>query len=287
MGDELRKLYVVAPHGAAWAKEFIEGADARYSVSQVTAEQLVSGTTSGEPLAKGVVVLYGETPTQSGAESLQKIRSNAHYAGLPVVAVSANPTPAVRAQLMASGASMVLDAEVGPRLILDELENRCDLEPVMKELREQLLEPFIEGTHFTLSEMINVESAVHDVFRKPGYRIFGDYSAVVGLTAETEGTLVLSFPRETAHDLGARMLAPLGEAPTEELIQSSIAEVTNIIVGQAKGRLSGTAYHFNMSTPTVVAGLHHEIRYEPGLPCLVAQFSGDVGDFALQLCMSF
>lgn len=286
MGSEQKKLYLVAQPGAPWAEQFVATADERYDVAVVSADQ-IAAESQEEPLVTGVVVLYEGGTTGKGAESVERIRANERYAGLPVVAVSENPTPAVRARLMASGANAILDAEVAPSQILDELENRCDLEPIMQELRDQLLEPFIDSTKFTLSEMINVEADVHSVYRKLGYRIFGDYSAVVGLSAGSDGTLILSFPRESAHDLGGRMLEPLGEAPTEELIQSSIAEVTNIIVGQSKGKLAKTAYKFSMSTPTVVAGQHHEIRYEPGLPCLVAQFTGDVGDFALQLCMQF
>jgi chemotaxis protein CheX len=286
MNDSQKQLYIVAPPDASWIEEFMQDAGTHYTVSLVPPGELVSEARA-EALVKGVVILYEEEAPQSGALALKKIRGDPRYAELPVVAVSAKPTPAVRARLMASGASAVLDAREEPRVILEVLENRCDLEPIMEGLREQLLGPFLESARYTLKEMLDVDTAVHQVYRKQGYRIFGDYSSVIGLTAATQGIMVLSLPRESAHELGGRMVAPLGVEATEELIQGTVAEIANIVVGRAKGMLADTAYRFKMSAPTVVSGRHHEIRYEPGLPCLVALLSSDFGDYALHVCTKF
>ncbi len=157
----------------------------------------------------------------------------------------------------------------------------------MQELRDELLEPFIDSTLLTLKEMAQAKVEATSVYRKLGYRIYGDYSALVSITTQSEGTLIMTFPTATAQELAKRVLAPLGVDVTEELVQSVIGEITNILVGQAKGRLSETSFRFTMSVPTVVAGPHHEIKYKQGLPCLVTSFTGDIGDFALQVCLAF
>jgi chemotaxis protein CheX len=160
-------------------------------------------------------------------------------------------------------------------------------EPVSEELRRELLDPFIQAVVFTLGQMTGEEPKVGAVWRKSGYRIFGDHSAVVVLRARGEGKLVLSFPRATSYALAGKMLASLKVDATEEMAQACVSELANIVVGQAKARLAGTAYAFDMSTPTVVAGEGHEIRNKQGLPCLVVRFSCTAGDFALQLCLGF
>ncbi len=279
------RIHLVASDRNGWPERLVEAAGEKYTISIYSPDDLPAGTSGVRP-AKGVVVYYTPDTEPGSNEWFSRIRACVHYVDLPLIAVTADPTPASRAQLLAAGASAVCDAGVEPQQVLKEVENRCNIEPVMEELREQLLDPFVSATRHTLKEMAGAEVGIHSIYRKQGYRIFGDYSALVSLTADTEGTLVLSFPKETSHEIGRRLLAALQTEVTEELVQSCLGELCNIIVGQAKGQLADTHYRFSMSTPTVVSGKNHEIRYKPGLPCLVASFTGEVGDFALQLCMA-
>lgn len=286
MGKEQPHIYLVSGRDADWKKRFQELAGDRYRISDLGADRLTDSLPQ-EPPVKGVVVFYEPEAGSTNQDWFARVRACVHYVDLPLIAVAPHPSVATRAQLIAAGASTVCDAESDPEQVLSEVENRCNVEPVMAELREQLLEPFVEATTLTLREMASSDAKVHTVYRKLGYRIFGDYSALVGLKSETEGTLVVTFPKATGDELARRVLAPLGAEVTDELVQSCLAEVANIIVGQAKGRLAGTSYRFQMSIPTVVAGPNHEIKYKQGLPCLVASFTGDIGDFALQICMAF
>jgi len=286
MTAERPNIYLVSGRDADWKKRFRELAGDRYEIAELSPAGL-TGESPGKDLVKGVVVFYEPDAGSPNQEWFARVRACVHFTDLPVIAVAPNPSVATRAQLIAAGASTVCDAESDPEQVLSEVENRCNIEPVLTELREQLLEPFVEATLLTLKEMAQADAKVHTVYRKLGYRIFGDYSALVGLKSDSEGTLVVTFPKATGDELAKRVLAPLGIGVTDELVQSCLAEIANIIVGQAKGKLAGTNYRFQMSIPTVVAGPNHEIKYKQGLPCLVASFTGDIGDFALQICMAF
>jgi CheY-specific phosphatase CheX len=267
-------------------KGFQQAAGGKYAVT--AREPSTFATEVGEATdVKGVVVFYKPETGTPDSEWFARVRQCVDATAMPLIVVAHAPSYTTRAQLIAAGASAVCDATDGPGLVLEEVENRCNVEPVIQELRDQLLEPFIESTLLTLQEMAQARVEATSVYRKLGYRIYGDYSALVSLTAQSEGTLIMTFPAATAHELSKRVLAPLGVETTEELIQSVIGEITNILVGQAKGRLSDTSFRFMMSVPTVVAGPHHEIKYKQGLPCLVASFTSDIGDFALQVCMAF
>lgn len=281
------QIYLVASTESPWVGRFRSLADGRYDLSFFTPEGIPQKDSSSQDPAKGVVVFYEGEPNGEEGTYFSHIRSCVHCMDLPLVAVTPHPSRALRAKLLAGGAGAVCDAEGDMELVVKEIENRCALEPVMEEIRRGLLDPFIEATVLTLGEMAGERPRLHSVYQKQGYRIFGDHSAVVSLSSRTEGTLVLSFASETSYELGRRMLMALGAEVTEELVQSCLGEVANVIVGQAKGRLAGTNHGFKMSVPTVVSGPNHEIRYKPGLPCLVASFTGNFGDFAMQLCMAF
>jgi CheY-specific phosphatase CheX len=284
MCDQCPEIYLVSSSDNEWIRRFQVAVRDRYALRVVGPDTSFHGETSRLP-AKGVVVFYSDTVDPRHSGWFERIRRCVHYMDLPLIAVLPAMTPTRRAQLLTAGASTVCCAEDEPEAVLKEVENRCNLEPVMEEIRNQLLDPFVEATVRTLGEMTGEKPLVHSVYQKQGYRIFGDHSAIIGLSARSEGTLVLSFPKETSWELSRRLVHALDVEVNDEIVQSCVGEITNIIVGQAKGTLSQTSHHFAMSTPTVVAGENHEIRYKGGLPCLVASFTSVMGDFALQLCM--
>jgi len=145
---------------------------------------------------------------------------------------------------------------------------------------DELLEPFIAAAATTLREMAGAEVIVRDTFRANGDVSLVDVSVALRLEAETEGWLILSFPRGTAAALARRVLVEVGGEPGEDMIRDCAAELLNVIAGQAKALLFGTSRHFTFSTPTAltawpagaVAG-----RY-------VVRFDSDAGEFTLHLC---
>ena len=63
----------------------------------------------------------------------------------------------------------------------------------------------------------------------------------------------------------------------------TLAEMANVVAGQAKGRYEGSPYEFDISTPTVITGSPHHIVHRADLPCYEMAFSSELGPFYLQL----
>ncbi len=283
MNSKRSNIYLVASKESKWALDFQAFINGRYDIIMLKPEDLENMRISPDSAVRGVIVLYeSDCPP---AQWFKRVRSCVLYMDLPLIAVTTTLTLAMRAQLLAAGASVVCDAGDGPERVLIETENRCNVEPVMENIRQQLLNPFIDATMRTLTTLTGGAPLLHSVYCKNGYSIFGDYSVLVTLCTRSEGTMVISFPRQTGYEIGKRMILPLGVEINEELVQSCLMEIANIIVGQAKGALAPTIYRFSMSLPNIIAGRNHVIRYQSGLPCLVASFTGEIGEFALQLCM--
>jgi chemotaxis protein CheX len=155
-------------------------------------------------------------------------------------------------------------------------------QPVVGEIRDMLLEPFIAATRTALGEMAGTEVAVQAVFQTSRHRALGDLAVVVGLRAATEGSLVLSFPQRTAAALAGRILAGVTQEVDENLIRDCVGEIANVVAGQAKAMLAGGPYRVASSMPQVVVDAN-ECPPQQGLDCLVVVFSSDEGEFALQL----
>src|SRR5262249_22967021 len=112
----------------------------------------------------------------------------------------------------------------------------------ISELRQNLLEPFITATNTALGEMAGVEVFVHHIHPGQLQPTLGDISAVVELTSATERLLILIFPNHTAAALTRRILAEASVNVDDALIRDCVAEVANVVAGQAKALLAETPY---------------------------------------------
>jgi chemotaxis protein CheX len=241
-----------------------------------------------EPLDLGEetagVVLFDDGKL-SAASWIASVREQTRYLSVPVIAVANRNDREFQSRLLAAGACAVCDNTCSNEHILGEIQNHCNSEPVIAEIRTGLLGPFTTATTLTIREMACVEATVKSVYQKRKHKMFGDISAVIGLMARTEGAMVISFPELSALAVTRRILAGLNDNPSPDDVRDCIGEVANVIAGQARGILASTPYAFGMSTPTIVSGAGHEIRHKPGMPCLVVAFCSELGDFALQLCL--
>jgi chemotaxis protein CheX len=155
--------------------------------------------------------------------------------------------------------------------------------PVVGEVRDNLLEPFRAAVCTAVGEMAATEVVAGEVWRMPTGDTLGDAAAVVGLQSATEGPLVLSFPWRTATALARRILAGAWREVDEDLVRDCVGEIANVVAGQAKALLAGTAYHFTFAVPRVVVGAGQQVAPGQGVDCLVAAFRCEQGEFALQL----
>jgi chemotaxis protein CheX len=154
--------------------------------------------------------------------------------------------------------------------------------PVDPEIRQQLLEPFIEAARAALAEMATTEVVAEEVGRMQLSRPLGDLAAFLPLQFASEGLMVLNFPQQTAAALAGRMLAGITETVDEGLIRDCLGEIANVVAGQAKTLLAGTAYQFTFDVPRVVAGTSH-VGAGSGREWLVVAFGSDQGPFSLGL----
>src|SRR5262245_50910092 len=91
-------------------------------------------------------------------------------------------------------------------------------QPVVGEIRDKLLEPFITATCVALGEMASTEVIARAVYQKTLPHALGDIAAVLELLSAREGLLVLSFPERTAAAFAGRILAGVTEEVDEDLI---------------------------------------------------------------------
>lgn len=188
------------------------------------------------------------------------------------------------ARLMAAGATGVLPPDVSDERIAAELEALADLRrQASAQAINQALQPFLAATLEAWQLMAQVRARLSGVRQKREYRMPGDLTSLIYLIGTPPRILALSVSRDVARELSTRVLNGAVPDPDPEIVQDTLAEMANVVAGQAKGRYEGSPYEFDISTPTVITGSPHHIVHRADLPCYEMAFSSELGPFYLQL----
>ncbi|GAB4558651.1 MAG: chemotaxis protein CheX [Anaerolineae bacterium] len=109
-----------------------------------------------------------------------------------------------------------------------------------------------------------LRSEVHTEIRRGEIKLYrsastgNDVTTLLSLVGQVEGVVMYGMSKDMALKLVSKML---GQPVTEldELAQSGIAELGNVITGRASTLLAGEGYVSNISVPTLIIGSSVEI----------------------------
>jgi chemotaxis protein CheX len=148
----------------------------------------------------------------------------------------------------------------------------------------RFFKPFVDATIKTLHVQCRVDAVHEKPFLKgtqpqPEY----DLAAVIALTSNAfNGTITLSFPKETFLGVIAGMLGEKHAEITQEL-EDGAAELLNIIFGQAKLTLTEQGYVVEKAIPTVIRGSHLQTKIITDRPVVVLPFNTSSGKFEIEI----
>lgn len=152
--------------------------------------------------------------------------------------------------------------------------------------------PFIKSTKNTFLTMMQTEITLHSPQIKTDAHAGADLTALIGMSGavkigaeskEFRGLLALCFSKKIYVKLASRML---GEEYTELVpdIADAGSEIANIFLGGSKQELLSLGIQLQLTSPSTIRGLDHEISYPKGSTTVRTIVSCDLGDFYLDLC---
>lgn len=109
-----------------------------------------------------------------------------------------------------------------------------------------------------------------------------EVSGIIGLAGETVGAVVLSFSRETAIQMIAKMEGVHYTALGREVLDG-VGELINIIAGNAKQGLLD--FRIEISLPGVITGDTYKIHWPEGIPVVAIPFTSDIGPFSVNVSL--
>lgn len=143
--------------------------------------------------------------------------------------------------------------------------------------------PFISSIQNVFSTMMQLPVTIGDPGIKGDPSTTYDVSGIIGMSGDVTGSVVLSFPRQTAVRLVA-LLAGAEMAPDHPDFPDAVGELTNMVSGNAKGMFTGRK-KVTISCPSVVIGPGHIVARPKDVPCIVIPCSTDCGEFVVEICI--
>lgn len=120
-------------------------------------------------------------------------------------------------------------------------------------MRVELINPFIIAAGDVLNTELNVRASRGSLSLQRDAYVTNDITVLISLVGDIWGVAIISLNYDTAKAIVSHML---GEEVTEfnELAQSGIGELGNVITGQAATRLAQAGYNAEISVPTMIVG---------------------------------
>lgn len=120
-------------------------------------------------------------------------------------------------------------------------------------LKAALVNPFLESAYGFLQKELNMQVARGQLRLEASKATSNEVNVVLGVTGDAEGTVIYGMSERTAKAIATSLI---GEAVPifDELAESAIAEMGNIITGRAAAGLEEHGYRCRLSPPTIITG---------------------------------
>lgn len=149
----------------------------------------------------------------------------------------------------------------------------------------RLINPFLLAAIHVIKTMTNVEPKPGKPFVKKDRLPLGDVSAVIGIAGDARGSMALSFTESCIKAIVQNLLQ-MEVTRIDEEVEDAVGELTNMICGDARGRLNEDGFSLQASIPTVIVGKDHRIRHINDGPHLAIPFETPYGGFTVEVAFS-
>lgn len=144
------------------------------------------------------------------------------------------------------------------------------------------IKPFVASVQNVFTTMMQLPVTIKEPRIKADSSVEYDVSGIIGLSGGVTGSVVLSFPLQTAERIVA-LLAGQKLEPGSSDFADAVGELVNMVTGGAKA--SFPTKRASISCPTVVLGKGHKVARQTEIPCIVIPCETDCGEFAIEIAI--
>ena len=150
-------------------------------------------------------------------------------------------------------------------------------------MKVEIINPFIQAAREVLETELGADPDRGDLHVQKSACTTNEVTTVVGITGQVSGIVLYSMSLATAIGIVSKMMGQ-EFAEFDELAQSGIGELGNVITGRAGVLLSDAGYQTNITPPALVIGKGTMIT-TLDLNRLVFPLQTDVGPLEVQVVL--
>ena len=126
-------------------------------------------------------------------------------------------------------------------------------------MRVEYINPFVEAAFSVLKEVLAEELKRGELYLKSTSQPVLGVAAIIGLTGEVEGRVLIDMSKETALGVASAMneekLSDFGD-----LGKATIGELANMIAAQAVTKLADIGFEFDLTPPAIITGENMQVN---------------------------
>ncbi len=146
-----------------------------------------------------------------------------------------------------------------------------------------LITPFVTSIQNVFSTMLQLPVTVNTPKVKSNPEPSHDVSGIIGMSGDVTGSVVLSFPLETAKRVVALFCGEQMD-PRSADFSDAIGELVNMVSGGAKAQFPDNK-KVSISCPSVVLGENHVVATQTDTPCVLIPCSTDCGELTIEIAI--
>lgn len=118
----------------------------------------------------------------------------------------------------------------------------------------KLIEPFVDALSTVLPQL-GFQSVQRGPVRRQEEFVEGlGVTVLIGLTQDVQGNLAYNFSEDVARGIASTMMMGMPVAQLDEMAQSALAEMVNMVTANAATRLAERQLSVDISPPSLVLG---------------------------------
>lgn len=147
----------------------------------------------------------------------------------------------------------------------------------------KFMNPFVDAASEVLAAEVQVKIERGTLGLQKTALTTNDITVLLSLVGQVEGVVLYEMSTSTGMQLVSRMMGQ--EFPEfDNLAQSGVAELGNVITGQATIKLSKEGYRVDISPPTLIQGRDIQIS-TLDFPRIVVPLKTEIGDILVHLAL--
>jgi chemotaxis protein CheX len=150
-------------------------------------------------------------------------------------------------------------------------------------MKVEYINPFVSAAFSVIETVLETKPSKGSLAMRPSVFTTQQCNVITGVAGKIEGQVLYGMSLITADKIASKMI---GEPirTFDQLAASAIAELANMITGNAMNLLSQAGYTCDITPPTIIRGTNVKIS-TLSIPALVIPICVEQGEIELTVCL--